>query len=183
MDHHQEPAHHLAGQRAALTRLELMRLQHPRPPNDYGRLSGCMHQHARGRHCVECWCFDKRLIQRVAGCRAEHAFGASSPRSTKKGDLRADANVAVVLPEARAPRSPRERLPAGEREPESKRGCCEQDRGCAVCAEVRRQSAHRRGRAGCAARRSWFSLRAGRAALGSPCRHSAAIAATRPTRG
>jgi hypothetical protein len=38
------------------------------------------------------------------------------------------------------------------------------------CAEVRRQSAHRRRRAGCAARRSWFSLRAGRAALGSPCR-------------
>jgi len=46
----------------------------------------------------------------------------------------------------------------------------EQYRGCAVCTEVRRESAHRRRRAGCAARRSWFSLRAGRAALGSPCR-------------
>jgi hypothetical protein len=50
MDHHQEPAHHLAGQRAALMRLELMRLQQPHTglPNDDGRLSGA--QHARRRH-------------------------------------------------------------------------------------------------------------------------------------
>jgi hypothetical protein len=29
MDHHQEAAHHLSGQRAALMRLELKRLPHP----------------------------------------------------------------------------------------------------------------------------------------------------------
>jgi hypothetical protein len=30
----------------------------------------------------------KNLAVCVAGCRAEHAFGASSPRATKKGDLK-----------------------------------------------------------------------------------------------
>lgn len=43
IDHHQEPAHHLASQRAALMRLELMRLHtppHTGLPNDDGRLSG-----------------------------------------------------------------------------------------------------------------------------------------------
>ena len=37
MDHHQEPAHHLSGQRAALMRLELKRLPHPIPTAEQSR--------------------------------------------------------------------------------------------------------------------------------------------------
>jgi hypothetical protein len=42
----------------------------------------------------------KNLAVCVAGCRAEHAFGASSPRSTKKGDLRLMRTLLLCFPEA-----------------------------------------------------------------------------------
>jgi hypothetical protein len=42
----------------------------------------------------------KNLAVCVAGCRAEHAFGASSPRATKKGDLRLMRTLLSHFPEA-----------------------------------------------------------------------------------
>jgi hypothetical protein len=42
----------------------------------------------------------KNLAVCVAGCRAEHAFGASSPRGTKKGDLRDMRKLLSLFPEA-----------------------------------------------------------------------------------
>ena len=49
MDHHQEPAHRLPGQRAALMRLERTRLQNP-PDADCRTITDgpLVHQHARG---------------------------------------------------------------------------------------------------------------------------------------
>jgi hypothetical protein len=66
VDHHQESAYRLPGRRAALMRLDRMTLP-PRRANRRTTADGILaHQHARGRHRVECWCFDKRRIQRFS---------------------------------------------------------------------------------------------------------------------
>jgi hypothetical protein len=42
----------------------------------------------------------KNIAVWVAGCRAEHAFSAPSPRSTKMGDFRAMRKLLARIPEA-----------------------------------------------------------------------------------
>jgi hypothetical protein len=93
----------------------------------------------------------KNLAVSVAGRKAEHAFAALALRSTRieersRHDLKQMENLLLRFPEAERCAA-RGKLQAGDREPDSKCGCCAQDRGRTAGA-----GAHRRRGVGCAAR-------------------------------